>query len=187
MHAVLKAAFDALAEELSHFDATSADVHPRGVSHCWSTSQIVEHLALSMAETRMELDSRLAKGRLERNMQRTRAEWALQLMVLSAGHMPGGIPAPEPTVPLAAEGKIGVLELVKRLEIAIEQMDKTLDRARRQFGMERVGRHFLLGPLRVDQWRRYQVLHLRHHRRQICAIRAGLSTTVQRRSTMARA
>jgi len=187
MHTVLQTAFDAVAEELGHFDATSANVHPGGVAHCWTAAQILEHLALSMDATREELEGRLAKGRVARNILRTRPEWALQLMVLSMGYMPRGIPAPAGMMPATKERTVGVAELVKRLEIAAEQMDATLDRARRQFGMERVGSHFLLGPLRVDQWRRYHVLHLRHHRKQICAIRAGLSTTVQRRSAMARA
>ena len=47
--------------------------------------------------------------------------------------------------------------------------------------MERVGRHFLLGPLRIDQWRRYHVLHLRHHLKQMSALRATLSVEVQTR------
>jgi Protein of unknown function (DUF1569) len=187
MHAVLKTAFDALTEELGHFDATTANLHPGGVAHCWTAAQIVEHLILAMDATHAELDSRLAKGRLPRNVRRTRLEWALQLMVLSAGYLPRGVPAPSAMVPRLEEESLGLAELLKRLEIAVEQMDASLDRARRKFGMERLGRHFLLGPMRVDQWRRYHVLHLGHHRKQIAAIRAGLSTAVARRSAMVRA
>lgn len=187
MHAVLKTALDALVKEVAHFDAASAEVHPRGASHCWSTSQILRHLTLSMDEARVELETRLAKRRVARNAHRTRTEWALQLMVLTVGSMPNGIPAPESTVPAADEECVGAAELIKRLEIAVEQMDQTLDQARRLFGMERVGSHFLLGPLRVDQWRRYQVVHMRHHQKQIHAIRVELSRAVQYRSTMARA
>lgn len=187
MHAVLKSAFDALAEELAHFDATSANVHPRGAQHCWTPRQIVEHLVLSMDATRQELECRLAKGRLGRNVRRSRAEWALQLMVLTGGCMPRGVPAPPALTPPAEDGTSGVPDLIARLMSAVEQMDASLDRARRQFGMERIGSHFLLGPLRVDQWRRYHMLHMRHHRRQILAVRMELSTAVRRRSAMARA
>jgi hypothetical protein len=52
--------------------------------------------------------------------------------------------------------------------------------------MERVGRHFLLGPLRVDQWRRYHVLHLQHHTRQMMEVRQALSVEVLQKTRMAR-
>jgi hypothetical protein len=49
-----------------------------------------------------------------------------------------------------------------------------------------VGRHFLLGPLRVDQWRRYHVLHLRHHLRQMADVRETLSDEVVGKPAMVR-
>ena len=185
MHAVLKSAFDDMSEELAHFDATSANVHPRGLLHCWTVRQVVEHLVLSMDATCKELEQRLEKGRVQRRVQRTRAEWALQLMVLSMGHMPRGVPAIPETVPATEEGTVGVRDLVAQLEAAIEKMDATFDQARQMFGMERVGRHFLLGPLRVDQWRRYHVLHLRHHLKQVADVRQTLSVEVRHSPAMA--
>ena len=187
MHAVLKTAFDALSEELGHFDAKLAGLHPGGAAHRWTARQILEHLTLAMDATRTELDARLAKGRVSTHVQRSRPEWALQLMVLSAGYMPRGVPAPHSLTPRSEERPLSVQELLKRLEIAAEQMDASLDRVRRQFGMERVGSHFLLGPMRVDQWRRYHVLHMGHHLKQIAAIRADAASAVKRSSAMARA
>jgi hypothetical protein len=52
--------------------------------------------------------------------------------------------------------------------------------------MERVGRHFLLGPLRVDQWRRYHVLHLQQQLTQMCDLSETLSAEVIRKPEMAR-
>jgi hypothetical protein len=186
MHAVFQSAFHDLAAELGLFDATSANVHPWGRPHCWSVQQIVEHLALSMDSTRTTLEKRLAKGRPGRNSRRSRTEWALQLMILSAGHMPKGVGAPHETTPKANLPATGVREQTERLETAIESLDATLDECRQRFGMERVGRHFLLGPLRVDQWRRYHVLHLRHHLTQMREVRETLSVEVVRQPTMAR-
>lgn len=186
MHAVLRLAFDDLAQELSRFDAKSAHVHPRGFEHCWTVRQIVTHLILSMDATRTELETWLAKGKLPGHAQRTRAEWALQLMVLSAGHMPRGVPAPRETTPSDDDGLTGVGDLRARLENATEMLDATLDRCRHRFGMERVGRHFLLGPLRVDQWRRYHALHLSHHLRQMVDVRRSTSVEMHRRPAMAR-
>jgi hypothetical protein len=186
MHAVFQSAFRELTEELGQFDATSANVHPCGRPHCWSVQQIVEHLVLSMDGTRTTLQERLTKGRPGRHVRRSRTEWALQLMILSAGHMPRGVGAPRETTPKESLPSTGVRELVQRLETAIELLDATLDESRHRFGMERVGRHFLLGPLRIDQWRRYHVLHLRHHHTQICELRETLSVEVLRTPEMAR-
>jgi hypothetical protein len=187
MHPVFQSAFRELADELVRFDATSANVHPWGKPHCWSVHQIAEHLILSMDGTRTALQQRLAKGRPGRNAHRTRTEWALQLMILSAGHMPKGVGAPHETTPKENLPSTGARELVTRLQTAIELLDATLDECRQRFGMERVGRHFLLGPLRVDQWRRYHVLHLGHHRTQMCELRKTLSIEVLRKAEMANA
>ncbi|HEX6494370.1 MAG TPA: DUF1569 domain-containing protein [Acidobacteriaceae bacterium] len=186
MHAVFQSEFRDFAAELSSFDATSANVHPCGRPHCWSAHQIVEHLVLSMESTQIALEERLMKGRPERNSHRSRTEWALQLMILSAGHMPKGVGAPEQTTPKANLAMTGVRELTDQLETAIESLDATLDECRQRFGMERVGRHFLLGPLRMDQWRRYHVLHLRHHLRQVFDLRESMSVEVAHQPEMAR-
>ncbi len=105
------------------------------------------------------------------------------------GRDPAGPAGPKLRIgPLAAAlPSNGARELVTRLETAIELLDATLDECRQRFGMERVGRHFLLGPLRVDQWRRYHVLHLGHHRTQMCDLRKTLSVEVLRKAEMANA
>jgi hypothetical protein len=186
MHAVFQSAFRDLASEIGRFDATSANVHPWGRPHCWSVHQIVEHLALSMDQTRTTLEERLAKGRPGHNLQRARTEWALQLMILSFGHMPRGVGAMQETTPKLNLATVGTRELTERIENAVESLDATFDRCRHQFGMERVGRHFLLGPLRIDQWRRYHVLHLRHHLKQMREVRESLSVEVVQKPAMAR-
>lgn len=186
MHPVFQSAFREVAAELERFDTTSASVHPCGRPHCWSVHQIVEHLVLSMDTTRKVLDERVVKGRPGRNLQRSRTEWLLQLMILSAGHMPKGVGAPRETTPKTNMPMKGVRELTQQLEDAIEALDGTLDQARHRFGMERVGRHFLLGPLRIDQWRRYHVLHLRHHLKQMSEVRKTLSVELLTKPEMAR-
>jgi hypothetical protein len=186
MHPVFQSALREVTAELGGFDATSASVHPCGRPHCWSVQQIVEHLVLSLDATQTTLEERLSKGRPGRNLHRSRTEWAVQLMILSAGHMPKGVGAPRETTPAANLASMGVREMTDRLERAIESLDATLDQCRQRFGMERVGRHFLLGPLRIDQWRRYHVLHLRHHLKQICELRETLSVELVQESKMAR-
>jgi hypothetical protein len=183
---VFEPAFRKACNEIARFDAESSAVHPCGRPNCWSVQQVLEHLVLSMDETVTALEQRLAKGRPERRRTRSRAEWLLQLMVLSVGHMPKGVGAARETTPPAQMPAMGTRELTQRLESAIERLDAALDQSRQRFGMERVGRHFLLGPLRIDQWRRYHVLHLQHHTRQIMEVREALSVEVPQKTRMAR-
>ena len=49
-------------------------------------------------------------------------------------------------------------------------MDAVLDRCRRKFGMEPVSHHPWLGSLRVDQWRRFHVVHGLHHVAQLRSV-----------------
>ena len=46
---------------------------------------------------------------------------------------------------------------------------------RRKFGMERVAVHPFLGPLRVDQWRRFHVVHGFHHLTQLRSVIAQVA------------
>jgi hypothetical protein len=186
MHPVFEPAFRKASDEIARFDAESAAVHPCGKPSCWSLQQVVEHLVLSMEQTVTALEQRLAKGRPERRSTRSRAEWLLQLMVLSGGHMPKGVSATRETRPPTQMPSMGIRELTDRLETAIERLDAALEQSRQRFGMERVGRHFLLGPLRVDQWRRYHVLHLQHHTRQMMEVRQALLVEVLQKTRMAR-
>lgn len=189
MHPVFASAFRRLSGQIGTLDAASVQVHPWGRPHCWSAQQIAEHLILSMDQTRLTLEERLAKGRPDRSCKRirTRTEWMMQLMVLSLGHMPRGVGALPETTPTDKLEAASVRELVERIGQAIESLDTVLERTRQQFGMERVGRHFLLGPLRVDQLRRYHVLHMQHHSVQIAELRKTLMVEVVREHRMAQA
>lgn len=63
-------------------------------------------------------------------------------------------------------------ELVVAMKNELEHMDRLLDTCRDQFGMQRIASHFIFGPLRVDQWRRFHVVHGRHHLKQLARIQA---------------
>ena len=54
-------------------------------------------------------------------------------------------------------------------------MDDRITQCRQRFGIQRVASHFLLGPLRPDQWRRFHVVHMRHHLDQLKRIEKSVS------------
>jgi DinB superfamily len=176
MHAVLERVVSQIAEELRGLDAESAQLHPNGRAHKWTAQQVVEHLILSYRVTTRALESRLAKGRLSRNRSRTYLQWSLQLMMISFGSFPRGVPALDETTPTGRDfPAMNGRELGDLLRQEVDAMDAALDRCRRKFGMERVAVHPWLGPLRVDQWRRFHVVHGMHHIPQIQSIIAQVA------------
>jgi hypothetical protein len=171
MHAVLEQVASQFASEVLSLDAETTQLHPNGLDHKWSAQQVVEHLVLGYRLTSKALEIRLNKGRLSRNQQRTYLQWSLQLMILTFGRLPQGVPALDETVPVAGRfPAMGGQQLGDLLRREIDAMDKLFDACRRKFGIERVAVHPFLGPLRVDQWRRFHVVHGLHHLTQLRSV-----------------
>jgi hypothetical protein len=176
MHAVLERVVSQISSELLSLDAETTQLHPKGLAYKWSAQQVVEHLVLGYRLTSGALETRLNKGRLSRNHKRTYLQWSLQLMILTFGRLPQGVPALDETVPVA--GRFAAMDgkqLGDLLRQEIEAMDKLFDACRRKFGMERVAVHPFLGPLRVDQWRRFHVVHGVHHLTQLRSVIAQVA------------
>jgi hypothetical protein len=176
MHAVLERAVSQIASEVRGLDAQTTQLHPRGLPHKWNAQQVVEHLVLSYRLTGAALETRLNKGRVSRKQTRTELQWALQLMILSFGALPRGVPALDETVPV--KGQFSAMDgrqLGDFLREEAEAMDALLDTCRRRFGIDRVGAHPWLGPLRVDQWRRFHVVHGMHHVAQLRSVIAEVA------------
>jgi len=176
MHAVLERVVDQISGEVRHLDGDAAQLHPKDLAYKWNAQQVIEHLVLGYRMTTEALETRLKKGRLSGKHKRTYLQWSLQMMVLTFGSMPHGVPALEETMPKpggfpAMSGR----ELIDLLRREIEAMDTLLDACRRRFGIERVGIHPFLGPLRVDQWRRFHAIHGVHHLGQLRSILAQVA------------
>ncbi len=175
MHAVLERVVCQIAEEIQGLDAEAAQLHPKGLAYKWSAQQVVEHLVLSYRMTGTALKTRLQKGHAPRKQQRTRLQWLLQMMILSFGALPRGVPALDETKPVAGKfASMNGRQLVDCLREELEQMDNLLDQCRHAFGMERVAIHPWLGSLRVDQWRRFHAIHGMHHVTQLRSIVANV-------------
>lgn len=171
MHAVLEPVVSQIATEVSGLDAETTQLHPKNLAYKWSAQQVIEHLVLGYRLTSETLETRLAKRRLSHYRKRTYVEWSLQLMVLSFGTLPQGAPALEETMPTPGQfAAMNGRQLGDLLRQEIETMDTLLDACRQTFGMERIATHPLLGPLRVDQWRRFHVVHGLHHVAQLRSV-----------------
>jgi hypothetical protein len=176
MHAVLERVVCQIAGEVCGLNAETSQLHPKGLDYKWNAQQVVEHLVLGYRQTSSALQKRLDKGRISRKQKRTYLQWSLQLMILSFGTLPRGVPALDETTPV--KGRFAPMDggqLADLLRQEIEAMDTLFDRCRRKFGMERVATHPLLGPLRVDQWRRFHAVHGLHHAAQLRSVIAEVA------------
>jgi len=174
MHPVLERVVSQISSEMAGLDAETTQLHPESLDYKWSAQQVVEHLVLGYRLTSVALETRLNKGRPSRNQKRTYLQWSLQLMILTFGKLPRGVPALDETMPgsFAAMDGQQLGDLMRR---EIDAMDKLFDACRRKFGIERVAVHPFLGPLRVDQWRRFHVVHGLHHLNQLRSVIAQVA------------
>jgi Protein of unknown function (DUF1569) len=176
MHVVLERVVNQISDEVRHLDVDATQLHPKGLVYKWNAQQVVEHLVMGYRLTTEALETRLKKGRLSRKHIRTHLQWTLQMMILRFGVMPHGVPALDETMP--TPGRFPAMsgrELSDLLRRETEAMDAVLDTCRRRFGIERVGVHPLLGPLRVDQWRRFHAVHGSHHLTQLRSVLAQVA------------
>jgi hypothetical protein len=74
---------------------------------------------------------------------------------------PGVIPAVIDSEPLDGTA------ISARLHDDLWAMDELLIACEEQFGRRRFSTHQVLGPISADQWRRFHVVHGRHHLKQL--------------------
>ena len=162
MHATLRNAFEDCLLELEVIDIPTAQLHPEGQPHLPSIQQRVESNVAMLRQHIELLEKRLVKGRVPRDNRCTRLEWGLQWMILGLGYIPQGSPMIDEKLltPVVFDSLSG-RELAKRISAELADLDNLLDTCKKKYGSERVEIHPLLGPLRVDQWRRCHALQLR--------------------------
>lgn len=167
MHAVLRNVVERVSQDLNGLDLETTHLCP-GQRGGQNAQQVVEVLVKSYRSTAEKLEYRLKQGRVTRKQRRSRLQWLLQIMVLGFGHIPEGSEFPSDADDASVHfSPMNGRDLLERLEEEFAAMDLVLDRCRSKFGMERVAVHPLLGPLRVDQWRRLHAVHTLHCCKQL--------------------
>jgi hypothetical protein len=151
---------------------TSLDVTTAGLSDAqgrlrhggkWSIAEIVEHLDRAYAATAKGLDRCTAAN--QTNVSRlTLRRWLAITVVVGLGRFPRGRQAPRHVLP---SGTVGLTEALSSARRSLRALDLAAIGATARFGRARVLDHPILGPLTVDQWRRFHWVHTRHHRKQI--------------------
>jgi hypothetical protein len=136
------------------------NAHPPGK---WCTAEILEHLYLTYTGTTKGFQRVLEAGKPKVTpptwMQRGGA-----LLVFGFAYLPSGRESPAMARPK------GLPTEKVRAEIAakIAEMDAILATCESRFGAHtKVLDHAILGPLTINQWRKFHLVHGRHHLKQI--------------------
>lgn len=134
--------------------------HPEGK---WCTAEILEHLLYTYIGTSKAMAFTLEAGRpLGRTP--TLKERLQKLWVLDLGSLPEGRTAPERTRPRG----MGPQEILQQIGPRILEMDDLIAQCESRFGRRALVRdHPILGPFTCAQWRKFHLVHGRHHVKQI--------------------
>lgn len=136
----------------------------------WNMVEILEHLYLTYTGTLKGLSRSLASGAA--TVRRPTLKNRLQcLIVLGFGHLPAGREAPQFSRPKGLSPETVMTGIGGK----IAEMDEALARCAAQFGAHnKVLDHVFLGPFSSDQWRRFHLIHGRHHLEQIRRLRSEI-------------
>jgi Protein of unknown function (DUF1569) len=140
--------------------------HPPGK---WSASEIFEHLYLTITGTTKGFQRLAAAGK----QQLTRSTWkqrASRIVVLGFGYLPSVREAPKFARPRGLPPE----HVIKEIDAKIAEMDAVIAICEEKMGRGMLLEHPFLGPLSGAQWRKFHLLHGRHHLRQIRALKKGI-------------
>ncbi len=137
--------------------------HPPGK---WCIVEVLEHLYLSYTGTLKGFERVAAAGKslatsstLKMRMQ--------TFVVVGLGYLPSGREAPSVTRPR------GILteRVLAEIRPKIAEMDAAIARCEEILGRAKLLDHPILGPLSGAEWRKFHLVHGRHHVKQIRALR----------------
>jgi hypothetical protein len=140
------------------------NAHPEGK---WSTAEILEHLNLTYVGTIKGLQRCLESGAPTASPDRGRMRWK-RLILIRGGYFPHGRKSPERVLPRgmpAQQVTAEILENVARLDAVIEECETRFGRSKS------IADHPVLGPLTAAEWRKFHLLHAKHHAKQIRKLR----------------
>lgn len=158
---------------LLDLDEAQTQANPAHRPAAWNVQQIVEHLLLTWHSTSIQIAARIEKGRPVKTPA-TLQQRLTQLLLIRLGRFPPGIEAPAQVAPSVVTSPASGKAIAQRVSSELGKMDQVCVQAERLFGAQRSVTHFKLGPLSIQQWRRFHLVHGLHHLRQIQAIRREL-------------
>lgn len=133
----------------------------------WSIGEILEHLYLTYTGTTKGLSRILEAGKPQSNIPSLKQK--LQAFaVVRLGYFPEGRESPSQARPKG----LAVEEVLGEMSSKIADLDNVMASCERRFGAgAKVLDHPILGPFSISQWRKFHLVHGRHHIKQIKRLR----------------
>ena len=144
---------------------------PKNRPNAWCIQQIVEHLLLTYTATSGILNERLLKGAPTKKPA-TFAQRCIQFTVTTIGYFPAGQQAPIFVTPQTDAAPLSGQELASAIAENIAGLEALITNCEQALGRGRSVTHGVMGPMSMRQWRKFQLVHARHHIRQIRVIRS---------------
>jgi hypothetical protein len=148
----------------------SAEELDRRAPGKWCAGEVLEHLYLTYTGTIKGFSRVMESGKLAT----TPASWkqrGRKLVVLGLGYLPSGREAPAMTRPKGLPRE----KVLAEIEGQIAEMERMIRQCEERFGSgKQLLDHPILGALTGGQWRKFHLVHGRHHLKQIRALRAGV-------------
>jgi hypothetical protein len=129
----------------------------------WNPDEIAEHLFLTYNHASRGLAKCLEKGSPMAHSA-TLKDRIATLLVVKLGYLPKGRKSPDRAMPRGMSPE----DVRHGLAAELQKMDSELNDCERRFGQRtKIMDHPVLGPLTADEWRKFHLVHGRHHLRQI--------------------
>jgi hypothetical protein len=133
----------------------------------WSIAEVLEHLSLTYSGTVKNLERSLNAGRPLGGTP-TLKQRVVSMLVTDFGYFPPGRKSPEGAKPKGMSAETVLGEINGR----IAQLDEVIQKCESKFGKRTfVADHPVLGPITMQQWRKFHWVHGKHHIRQILRMR----------------
>ena len=161
MHPTTQQIHDAIIGAIAELSEEQMRQCPEGK---WDTAAILEHLAMTYSSTARVMHKALTAGKPIATSSTPKHRLRC-LVVLKLSYIPGGRKAPKQVVPTQALTGKEARELILA---NLEKMDAALAQCEQRFGNKvKIADHAVLGPIPLGGWRKFHLLHTRHHMKQI--------------------
>ena len=164
MNGYLQNAYAAIEQTINGMTPEEMARHREGK---WCTAEILEHLALAFGSTAKVMQRCLECGHSTASKPKLRDRFVCGV-VTGLGYIPKGRKAPKHVIPRGIQAQ----EAERLVFENLKTMDAAMQRCEEQFGSKvRIADHPILGPLTLTRWRKFHLVHTRHHMKQISQLR----------------
>ena len=164
MNANLESLRTAIAEAIHGMTLEDLSRHPEGK---WCAAEILDHLNLTYIGTVKNLERCLRSGQTVASSDRSTKRWQ-RLVITGLGIFPPGRKSPDRVLPRGTPPQQVTAEIVQNLA----RMEEIIRACEARFGTTKpIADHPALGPLTVPEWRKFHLVHGKHHAKQILRLR----------------